>query len=55
MGAEVLEVSEMQSMDEVWADWLSQENEYAVGDFKAMEAGGGKYLDFIKIVLRKRG
>ncbi len=54
-GAEVLEVSEMASNDEVWADWLKQENEYAVGDRKAMEVGGGKYLNFIKIVLRKRG
>lgn len=53
-GAEVLEVSEMASNDEVWADWLSQENEYAVGDRRAMEAGGGKYLNFIKIVLRKK-
>ena len=54
-GAEVLEVSEMESNDEVWADWLRQENEYAVGDRKAIEAGGGKYLNFIKIVLRKKG
>ena len=54
-GAEVLEVSEMESNDEVWADWLRQENEYAVGDRRAMEAGGGKYLNFIRIVLRKRG
>ena len=54
-GAEVLEVCEMASNDEVWADWLKQENEYAVGDRKAMEAGGGNYLNFIKIVLRKRG
>lgn len=53
-GAKVLEVSEMESNDEVWADWLRQENEYAVGDRKAMEAGGGKYLNFIKIVLRKK-
>lgn len=53
-GAEVIDVSEMESNDEVWADWLKQENEYAVGDRKAMEAGGGKYLNFIKIVLRKR-
>ena len=52
--AEVIDVSEMESNDEVWADWLKQENEYAVGDRKAMEAGGGKYLNFIKIVLRKR-
>ena len=53
-GAEVLEVSEMASNDEVWADWLKQENEYAVSDRKAMEAGGGQYLNFIKLVLRKK-
>jgi len=52
--AEVLEVSEMVSNEEVWADWLRQENEYAIGDRKTMEAGGGRYLNFIKIVLRKR-
>lgn len=53
-GAEVIEVSEMESNDEVWADWLRQENEYAIGDRRAMEAGGGKFLNFIKIVLRKK-
>ena len=53
-GAEVLEVSEMESNDEVWADWLRQENEYAIGDRRSMEAGAGKYLNFIKIVLRKK-
>lgn len=53
-GAEVLSVSEMVSNEEVWADWLKQENEYAIGDRKSMEAGGGKYLNFIKIILRKK-
>jgi hypothetical protein len=52
-GAEIITVEEMKSNEEVWADWLKQENEYAVGDRKSMEAGGGKYLNFIKIVLRK--
>ena len=52
-GAEVLEVSEMESNEEVWADWLKQDNEYAIGDRKSVEAGAGKYLNFIKIVLRK--
>lgn len=52
-GAEIITVEEMESNEEVWADWLKQNNEYAVGDRKAMEAGGGKYLNFIKIVLRK--
>ncbi len=39
--AEVVEISEMESNEEVWADWLAQENEYAVNDRAAMNAGGG--------------
>lgn len=54
VGAELIEIGEMESNDEVWADWLKQDNEYAVGDRKSMEAGGGKYLNFLKIVLRKK-
>lgn len=53
-GAEVISVNDMESNDEVWADWLKQDNEYAVCDRKSMEAGGGKYLNFISIVLRKK-
>lgn len=53
-GADVISVQEMESNEKVWADWLKQENEYAVGDRKAMEAGGGKYMNFISIVLRKK-
>ena len=30
------------------------DNEYAVGDRKAMNAGGGKYLNFVAIVLKKK-
>ena len=39
-GAEVLQVREMESHEEFWVDWLRQDNEYAIGDRKAMEAGG---------------
>ena len=53
-GADVISVSEMESNEEVWADWLAQDNEYAIGDRKSMNAGAGKYLNFIKIVLQKR-
>ena len=53
-GAEIIEISEMETNENAWADWLLQENEYAVGDRKAMNAGGGKYLNFIKIVMRKK-
>lgn len=53
-GADVISVKEMESNDEVWADWLAQDNEYAAGDRKSMEAGGGKHLNFISIVLQKK-
>lgn len=53
-GAEVISVKEMESNREVWEDWLKQDNEYAIGDRKSMEAGGGAYLNFISIVLKKK-
>jgi cyclopropane fatty-acyl-phospholipid synthase-like methyltransferase len=53
-GAETVSIHEMKSFDEVWNDWLAQDNEYAVNDRKAMNAGGGKYLNFIAIVLRRK-
>lgn len=52
--AEIISLKEMESNEEVWADWLKQDNEYAVGDRKTMEAGGGKYLNFIAVVLKKK-
>lgn len=52
--AEVISVYEMESNEEVWSDWLNQENEIAISDRKSMEAGGGKYLNFIAFVLRKK-
>jgi len=51
--AQVIEIAQMESNDEVWADWLKQENKFAIGDRKSMEAGAGKYLNFIKIILKK--
>lgn len=53
-GIDILAIKEMQSNEEVWNDWLSQDNEYAVGDRKSMEAGAGKYLNFIAIILHKK-
>lgn len=38
--AEVLQAREMESHEELWADWLRQDNEYAIGDRKVMETGG---------------
>lgn len=52
-GAEIVEICEMESNEEVWDDWIRQENEYAINDRAAINAGGGRYLNFIKIVIRK--
>ncbi|WP_312048190.1 SAM-dependent methyltransferase [Anaerotignum sp.] len=53
--AEVISIYEMKgNNDELWADWLNQENEIAINDRKAMGADGGKYLNFIAFVLRKK-
>lgn len=52
--AEIISVREMESNTEVWEDWLRLDNEYAIGDRKTMEAGGGKYLNFISIILKKK-
>ena len=35
-----VQVREMESHEEFWTDWLRQDNEYAIGDRKVMEAGG---------------
>ncbi len=53
--AEVISIYEMESNENVWADWLNQEeNEIAVDCRKTMDAGGGIYLNFIAFVLRKK-
>ena len=52
--SEIKELSAMESDEAVWADWLGRDNEYARNDRKSMDAGAGKYLNFLKIVLKKR-
>lgn len=53
-GIEIISVSEMENFDECWDDWLSCDNEYALGDRKAMNAGAGKYMNFIAMILRRK-
>ncbi len=53
-GVEILSIREMESNEEAWNDWLATDNEYAKGDRKTMEAGGGKYMNFIAIILRRK-
>lgn len=53
-GAEIISVHEMESNGECWDDWLECDNEYARSDRKSMEAGAGKYLNFVAIILRRK-
>lgn len=52
--AEIISISEAKINQEAWDDWLKQDNEYARNDCKSMNAGAIKYLNFIKIILRKK-
>lgn len=51
--AEILQMTEMEGYEECWNDWLACDHEYAVSDRKAMEAGAGKYMNLLAIVLRR--
>ncbi len=52
--SEIVSIYEMESNEECWKDWIQCDNEYAINDRKAIEAGACKYLNFIAIVLRKK-
>ena len=52
-GIEIVAIEEMESNEECWQDWLATENEYAVMDCAPMNAGAGKYMNFIAIALRR--
>ncbi len=52
-GVEIVSIHEMESNEEVWNDWLASDNDYARGDRKSMEAGAGKYMNFVAIILRR--
>lgn len=53
-GIEIISIHELEGNEECWKDWLECDNEYAIGDRKTMEAGGGKYLNFIAIILKRK-
>ena len=53
-GAEIVEMRDMACTREAWADWLECDNEYAVGDRAAVEAGALTYLNTIAVRLRRK-
>lgn len=52
--SELRKIEIMKSNNEVWRDWLETDNSYAQNDRKSIEAGALDYLNFIKIVLKKK-
>lgn len=52
-GAEIVDMHETGCTREAWADRLACDNEYAVGDRAAVEAGALELLDTLAIALRK--
>ena len=52
--SKIISIVEMESNEECWNDWIQCDNEYAINDRKAIEAGVCKYLNFIAIVLKKK-
>ncbi len=50
---DILSIREMESNEELRNDWMACDHEYARSDRKAMEAGG-KYLNFISAILRRK-
>jgi cyclopropane fatty-acyl-phospholipid synthase-like methyltransferase len=53
-GIEIRSIEEMESNENCWEDWLATDNEYAIMDRIPMNAGAGKYMNFVAIALRKR-
>lgn len=53
-GANVLAVSEMETNEEAWSDWVKLDNEYAIKDRRSFDAGACRYLNFVRIVLQKK-
>lgn len=52
-GIAIAEVREMDACKQAWDEWLQSPNPYAQGDVLMMEAGAGKYFNFIQIMGRK--
>ncbi|MGE5398014.1 MAG: SAM-dependent methyltransferase [Chitinophagales bacterium] len=53
-GMEIISVCELGGFDECWNDWLDCDNEYAIGDRQSMNAGAGKYMNFVGMILRRK-
>ena len=39
-------------IEELWADWIAQDNPYSINDRKSIKAGACQYLTFLAAALR---
>ena len=51
---EIESIFEMEDFDECWNEWLATDNEYAVQDRLSMNAGAGKYMNFVAMALKRK-
>ncbi|WP_205666435.1 hypothetical protein [Anaerosphaera multitolerans] len=48
----IVNISEMQSTQEAWSEWLKAYHPVVAGDIKMMEAEGGKYFNIIQLIAK---
>lgn len=54
LGAEIVDMRQMEGTAEAWDDWLACDNEYAAGDRASIEAGALSHLNTIAITLQRK-
>ncbi len=53
-GAERVDIRQMQGNEELWADWIICDNDYAKNDRAAIQAGACELLNFIAITIKRK-
>ena len=51
---EIESIFELEDFDECWNEWLATDNEYAVHDRLSMNAGAGRYMNFVAMALKRK-
>jgi len=51
---DICSIKEMIGFKEPWNDWLACENEFAIGDRAMLKADGGRYMNLISIIGKKK-
>jgi cyclopropane fatty-acyl-phospholipid synthase-like methyltransferase len=53
-GIELVSIYEMEGCEECWNDWLATDHEYAISDRASMNAGAGKHMNFIAMIIKRK-